>query len=114
MFLVYHNPRCKKSRAGLKYLEENVKDEIEIKKYINEGLEKDEIKGILSKLGLEIDDLLRKQEKFYKANIKGKNLSKNKIIELMTEEPKLLQRPVIIKGDKAVIGDPLENIDEIV
>jgi arsenate reductase len=113
MYLVYHNPRCKKSRAGLEFLQNNTNEEIKIKKYLNEGLDVKEIKEILSKLNLKVDKILRTQEKFYKENIKNKDLNDDEKIKLITEEPKLLHRPVIIKDKKAVIGDPPENIKDI-
>jgi len=113
MYLVYHNPRCKKSRAGLEFLQNNTNEEIKIKKYLNEGLDVKEIKEILSKLNLKVDKILRIQEKFYKENIKNKDLNDDEKIKLITEEPKLLHRPIIIMDKKAVIGDPPETIKDI-
>ena len=93
---------------------ENIDDALISKFYESrEGIDIKEINGILAKLKLKVDDLLRSQEKFFKENIKNKNLNDDEKIELISKEPKLLRRPVIIKDKKAVIGDPPENIKDI-
>ncbi|HPE43212.1 MAG TPA: ArsC/Spx/MgsR family protein, partial [Bacteroidales bacterium] len=94
---IYHNPRCKKSRAGLAYLEEKTKD-FELINYIKEGISKEELKEIISKTGLSAEELLRKQEDAYKKEIKGKKLSDAELIKAIADNPKLLKRPIIING----------------
>jgi len=110
---IYHNPRCAKSRAGLKYLEEQAYD-IEIKKYMTEGLSENDLKEILSLTGYKPFDLVRTQEKDYIQNYKGKNISDNEWIQILTQNPKLLQRPVVVNGNKAVLANPPQKIDEII
>ncbi|MEN8118558.1 MAG: arsenate reductase (glutaredoxin) [Bacteroidota bacterium] len=110
---IYHNPRCAKSRAGLKYLEEKGV-EFEIVKYLQEGIGEEELTGIIAKTGKKPFDFVRTQEREYKEQYKGKNLTDQEWIKLLVKNPKLLQRPIIVKGNKAVLGNPPENIDGIV
>tara|TARA_Y200000002_G_scaffold154922_1_gene128145 strand:- start:1200 stop:1559 length:360 start_codon:yes stop_codon:yes gene_type:complete len=104
----YHNNRCKKSREGLQYLIEK-KIHPEVIDYINNKIEKLELIEIINKLKIEPENLLRKNEKAYKENIKGKNLSNDEIIEWMIKEPKLMERPILINNKDAAIGRPKEN-----
>ncbi len=109
---IYHNPRCKKSRAGLAFLEEKTKD-FELINYIKEGISVAEIKEIIEKSGLTAEELIRKQEEEYKKEIKGKNFSEKALIDAISNNPKLLKRPFVINGDKAVWADPPENLNKI-
>ncbi|HOI32379.1 MAG: arsenate reductase (glutaredoxin) [Bacteroidales bacterium] len=109
---IYHNPHCKKSRAGLAYLEEKTND-FKLINYIKEGISKEELEEIISKTGLSAEALIRKQEEAYKNDIKDKNLSDTELIMAIAENPKLLKRPIIIKDEKAVWADPPENLNKI-
>lgn len=109
---IYHNPRCAKSRAGLKYLEEKTSD-FELVKYLETGLSEKELTDLIAKTGKKPIDFVRTQEKVYKEQYKGKNLSDKQWIKVLAENPKLLQRPIVVKGNKAVLGNPPENIDSI-
>ncbi len=108
---IYHNPRCGKSRAGLKAVEESGVD-FEIIKYLDTKPNADEIKSILANLGMKPIDLVRVKEAIWKDNYKGKELSDEEIINAMAENSKLIERPIVVKGDKAVLGRPTENIVE--
>ena len=110
---IYHNPRCAKSRAGLKYLEEQSYD-IEIKKYLVEGLTESELNEIISFSGYKPFDLVRTQEKDYIENYKGKDITDKEWIEILVENPKLLQRPIVVNGDRAVLANPPENVEKII
>ncbi|SHE40004.1 arsenate reductase [Psychroflexus salarius] len=113
MITIYHNPRCKKSREGLQLLEEaNV--EFEIVKYLNEVPSTNEIESILEKLNKTPIELVRTNEKIWKENFKGKDLSDQDIIEAMHSFPKLIERPIVINNQKAVIGRPPEQIKSII
>ena len=108
MFSIYHNPRCSKSRQALSLLEEKgISPEIIL--YLEQTPSKDELKEILQKLGISADQLLRKNEADYKAHIKGVT-DEDELIELMLAYPKVIERPIIIKGDRAVIGRPPEAL----
>ena len=109
---IYHNNRCRKSREGLAILE-NSNQQFEIINYLDNPPSKKELKEILKMLGFTPMQLVRKNEAIWKENYKNKELSDNDIIEAMIENPKLIERPIVVKGTKAVIGRPPENIKEI-
>ena len=109
---IYHNTRCRKSREGVQYLTDK-KINFEIFDYLKEGVSKDDIKSILKKLNMSAIELVRKNEKIWKDNFKGKELKEEKIISILCEEPKLIERPIIVHKNKAVIGRPKENIDNL-
>jgi arsenate reductase (glutaredoxin) len=111
-YIIYHNPRCTKSRQGLAYLKENG-IEPEIKDYLKEGLSAAELKKVVKLLGIKPEALLRKTEAEFKEHFKGKNLTDDEWIEAMVAYPKLIQRPIVIHGDKAVVARPTELIQEI-
>ena len=113
MIKIYHNPRCSKSRQGLELLEKSNKD-FEVVKYIETIPTKSELKEIIKLLGIKPMDLIRKNETIWKENYKNKELSDSDIINALLENPKLIERPIIINGDKAVIGRPTENILSII
>lgn len=113
MITIYHNPRCSKSREGLTYLEDKGV-QYKITKYLDEPLTKEELTDILRKLNFKPIDLVRTKEEIWKELTKDKNLDDNEIIEAMIKHPRLIERPIIINGDKAVIARPAENIDTII
>jgi len=109
---IYHNPRCAHSRAGLNYLEKKGY-ELEIRKYLTEGLSEDEVRQILRKTGKNAVELIRKQEPFYKTELKGKQFTEEEWIDILIRYPQLLQRPVVVNGEKAVIASPPEEVEKI-
>lgn len=112
MVTIYHNPRCRKSREGLAYLEKkNI--EINIIDYQKNPLTVDELKDVLIKLNKKPQDIIRTQEPIYKSNFKGKNFTDDEWVQIIVEYPKLIERPNIVKKYRAVIARPLENIDEL-
>ena len=113
MIKIYHNPRCSKSRQGLEILE-NSKKEFEIVKYLEEIPSEKELTEIIKMLDISPIQLVRKTEKIWKENYKGKELSDKEVIKAMIEYPKLIERPIVINNNKAVIGRPPENIKSII
>lgn len=109
---IFHNPRCRKSRAGLEYLRGKT-DNVEVIDYIRDGLRREDVELIIRLLGIKPAELVRTQEEYYKKELKGKSISDQEWPVIISGNPKLLRRPVVIKGDKAVIGDPAENIDKL-
>lgn len=109
MITIYHNNRCRKSREGLDILKNSGK-KFQIRTYLDDVPSDLELKEIVQKLGVKPIDLVRKNEAIWKSNFKGKDLSDAAIIEAMVKYPKLIERPIVIDGDKAVIGRPPENI----
>ncbi len=111
---IYHNPRCSKSRETLKLLQEKG-IEPEIREYLKEIPSADELRAILARLGIGARDLLRKKEAEYKeAGLDDQSLSDDAIIDAMTRFPKLIERPIVINGDRARIGRPPESVLEII
>ncbi|MDA9231531.1 arsenate reductase (glutaredoxin) [Rickettsiales bacterium] len=110
MIKIYHNPRCSKSRQAIELL--NSKNtEHEIILYLEEGLKINDIKNLLKLLNLNVRDIIRTSESAYKENnLQDKSLSEKFLIQKIIENPKLLQRPIIINQNQAVIGRPTENI----
>jgi len=112
MIQILHNPRCRKSREGVQFLEEhNV--EFKIVNYLDDTLSESELTEIISKLNILPIDLVRKNETIWKTNYKGKTLSDAEIIKAMVKNPKLIERPIVISTNKAVIGRPKEAIKTI-
>jgi arsenate reductase len=112
MYTVYHNPRCKKSRAGLQYLsEKNLK--FQVREYLKEMLSEAELSALVMKLNIKPRDLVRTQEEVFRKELKGLNLNDEEWIKVMVENPKLIHRPIVEGKYKAVVGDPPENIDQL-
>lgn len=111
---IYHNPRCSKSRQTLALIEER-EIEPEIVLYLEQTPSAAELKEILNKLGISARQLLRKGEAAYKElNLKDESLTDQQLIDAMIEQPKLIERPIVVKGDQAVLGRPPENVLEII
>lgn len=114
MVTIYHNPRCSKSRQTLALLEENgVKPEVVL--YLETPPNADALRGLLSKLGITARQLLRTGEDAYKENnLSDASLSEDALIQAMVDHPKLIERPIVVKGAKAVVGRPPENVLELI
>jgi arsenate reductase (glutaredoxin) len=113
MFTVYHNPKCRKSRAGLQYLIDN-NIEYSVVEYIKNPITQVELKQILVKLNKKPVDVLRTQEDVFKEQFKGKNFTDEEWVQIICENPKLLQRPIVVGQYKAVIADPSDEIDRLI
>ncbi|MEI6455657.1 MAG: arsenate reductase family protein [bacterium] len=110
MIRIYHNPQCKKSRAGLAYLQ-GKGHPFEVVEYLKKPLTEKEFEMLLAKLNKKPDEVVRRQEDYFKKKLKGKQFHDHEWIKIILENPKLLQRPIVEGKYKAVIGDPAENID---
>ncbi|MBN09003.1 MAG: arsenate reductase [Flavobacteriaceae bacterium] len=109
MLKVYHNPRCRKSREAINFLKKsNV--EFQIVLYLEKPLSPEQLKEIIKKLKILPEKLIRRQEKIWKENFKNKNLSNKKVIEILSSNPKLIERPIITSNNKGIIGRPIENL----
>ncbi|WP_370408641.1 arsenate reductase (glutaredoxin) [Tenacibaculum dicentrarchi] len=117
MIQIYHNPRCSKSRQGVEILE-NSKKEFEVVKYLENTPSEKQLTQIISLLNIAPIDLVRKNEKIwkdeFKEQFKNNELSDSQIIKAMLDYPKLIERPIVINANKAVIGRPVENILNII
>ena len=112
MTTIFHNPRCSKSRETLQLLEEK-EEKIDIIKYLETPPTKEELRKIISLLEVKPIELVRTQEKEWKENFKDKTLSDEEIIDAMIAFPKLMERPIVLKNDKAAVGRPPENVLKI-
>jgi len=106
---IYHNPRCSKSREVLKILESN-NINFEIVQYLKKTISKSELRNILKLLNISPIDLIRKNESVYKQNFKGKDLSNDQWLDVLCENPILIERPIVIKDNQALIGRPPEKV----
>ncbi|PQA97712.1 arsenate reductase (glutaredoxin) [Chryseobacterium piscicola] len=109
MLKVLHNGNCSKSKAVLEYLDENGVA-FEIIDLIEDPLTDLEIKTLLKKLNQSVQDLIRKDDRFFVENFAGKNLSDEEWITVLVNNPSLIQRPILIKGSVALLGRPIENV----
>ena len=110
---IYHNPRCSKSRQTLEIIKKS-QQEFEIVEYLKDLLSISELEIIIEKLGITPVELVRKNELIWKENYKGKNLSDKEIVQAMIENPKIMERPIVVNGEKAVLGRPPENVLKII
>jgi len=113
MKIIYHNPRCRKSRETLQILKDkNVK--FKIIEYLKNNLSKTQLESLITKLDIEPISLVRRNEQLWKDNFKNKDLTDNEIIQILADNPKLIERPIVESNNKAIIGRPPENILKII
>lgn len=112
MITIYHNPRCGKSRECLAFLENNNK-QFEIIKYLENPLNFEELSAIINKLKIPAIDIIRTKEPIWIEKYKEKNLSNEEILSAIVANPILMERPIVVVNDKAVIARPLSNIETI-
>ena len=112
MITFYHNPRCSKSRQTVS-IAESSGVEINIIKYLDNPPTANELRIIVDKLGLPVKSIVRKNEAIYKEKYKGKDITDNEWFKILEEHPILIERPIVIKGDKAVLGRPPENVEQL-
>ncbi len=110
---IYHNPRCRKSRETLQLIHEAGKD-VEIIEYLKDTPTASQLKEIISLLQITPEQLLRKNEAIFKENFKGKSLTDDEWIKVMVDHPKLIERPIVVEGKKAVLGRPPENVKALI
>lgn len=110
--IVYHNNRCTKSRCALELIKKKTKN-FRIIEYLKTPPSEKELKSILKKLGMKTEDIIRKKETLFTRKFAGKKLTDDQWIKILVKNPILIERPIIIKGNKAVIGRPIENINRI-
>lgn len=113
MIQVLHNPRCEKSRGCLAFLDES-KVEYEVVKYLVDVPTVGELKAIIKKLGVKPIELVRQKEPVWLSDFKGKTMTDDEIIHAMVAHPILIERPIVINGDKAIIARPMEKAAAII
>ncbi|WP_452220729.1 arsenate reductase (glutaredoxin) [Lacinutrix salivirga] len=113
MIQIYHNNRCSKSRNALKLVEDS-KQEFEVIKYLENVPTKTELKHLIKLLGITPMELIRKNEAAWKDHFKGKTLTDAELIDAMISYPKLIERPIIVNNNIAIIGRPPEKVLDII
>lgn len=113
MIKIYHNNRCSKSRSALKLLVESGKT-YEVINYLDDIPSKTELTHLIKLLKIEPIELIRKNEAVWKENFKSQKLSNQELINIMIKFPKLIERPIIVNNDKALIGRPPEDILNVI
>ncbi len=110
--IVYHNSKCSKSRNAIDFLREKGVD-FSVVEYLKTPLNKEELKNIVVKLGIDPLDLIRKGEPEFKENFKNKSLTNNEWLDAMVKFPKLIERPIVLTDVKAIVARPTERINEL-
>jgi arsenate reductase (glutaredoxin) len=106
---IYHNTRCSKSRQACSILEEQ-KVKVEIIEYLKAPLSEKEIKNLLQLLGMKAEELVRKGEPLFKEKFANKKLTEKEWIKALAGNPILIERPIIVRGNKAIVGRPPEKV----
>jgi len=109
---IYHNPRCSKSRQTLGIIRESG-IEPEIVDYLNDTPSAEELRELVRLLGIRPEELVRKGEDIFKEQFKGRAMTDDDWLRAMAEHPKLIERPIVVKGKKAVLGRPPEKVSEL-
>lgn len=109
---IYHNPRCAKSRAGLRYLEEKGYT-VNVRKYMTDGLTASELREVIDLTGLKPAELVRTQEQLYKENYKGREFTDDEWLDIFVKNPRLLKRPIVVNNNKAILADPPAEVEKI-
>ena len=112
MITIYHNTRCSKSRCALELVQKKIKD-VQVIEYLKTPPSEKELKDILKKLGMKAEDIIRKKEGLFQKKFSGKMFSDPQWINILSKNPILIERPIVINGNKAVIGRPPENVKQI-
>jgi arsenate reductase len=113
MIKIYHNPRCSKSREALNILEAETTD-FTVIKYLDEELNAKELSDIIKLLSIKPIELIRKNESLWKDNFKNLTFTDKELIDVMIKNPKLIERPIVVNGNKAVVGRPPEKILDVI
>lgn len=123
MIIIYHNPHCSKSRACLSIMQSEISDQLSPEdaekttfktvKYIDNPIDFDTLTNIIKKLGITPIELIRKNETIWEKQFKGKEMSDANLILAMITHPELMERPIVVNGNKAVIGRPPSRVLEI-
>jgi len=106
---IYHNPRCRKSRETLALIQEKG-IEPDIVLYLKEPPTREELRQLTQMLGIKPSELVRRGEKIYKEQFKGRDISEYEWLDILAEHPRLIERPIVVEGERAVLGRPPERV----
>ena len=108
---IYHNPRCRKSREAIRFLEGKGVS-FNIVKYLDQPFDVNSLGEVLKKIDMKPSEILRRKEILWKKEYDCKNLSEDQILELLVEQPRLIERPIVTVGNKGVLARPIESLIE--
>ena len=114
MLKVYFKPKCATCQTAMQLIKANSKEKIETVEYLVETPTQQQLKEIIKMLGIKPEELVRKKEPLYKEKYEGKKITGAQWIKILNQNPILIERPIIVNGDKAIIGRPVERIVEFV
>ena len=114
MLKVYFKPNCATCQTALKLIKSNTKEKLETIEYLVETPSEKEIKEILTMLGMTAEQLVRKKEPLYKEKYEGRKITNAQWIKILNKNPILIERPIVVKDGKAIIGRPVETIIDFV
>ena len=112
MLTIYHNPRCTKSRQTLSRIQDSG-EEYTIVDYLNDAPSEEALRELVQKLGLPVEYLVRKNETLFKENFSGMDIGEDQWYKILSENPKLIERPIVVRGEQAIIGRPPENVEKL-
>jgi arsenate reductase len=112
MLTIYHNPRCTKSRQTLELIEKSG-SKSQVVEYLKTPPSKEELRDIVKKLDIKPEELVRKNERIFKDKFKGKKFSDDQWLEILADNPKLIERPIVVMAGRAIIGRPPEAVKEL-
>ena len=110
---IYHNGECSKCKGALELLQEKGVAH-DVRWYMAEPLTGEELKSLLVKLHMKAHELVRTGEELYKTAYEGKEISEDEWLKILTEQPELMQRPIVVKGDIAIVARPPEKVLELI
>ncbi len=113
MIRILYKPTCSTCRKALALLKENTTEKIQVQEYMIQALSEEELRQLIKSLGITAEQLVRKKEKLYREKYAGKTLTEEQWIKILHTHPELMERPVVIKGRKAILGRPPERVLEI-
>ncbi len=113
MLKIYFKPNCATCQTTLKLIKQNTKEKIELFEYLVTVPTQKDIREVLKLLGLKAEAIVRKKESLYKEKYQGKKISNAEWIKILSQNPILIERPILIKDGKAIIGRPIERVLEI-
>ena len=114
MLKVYFKAICATCQSALKLMRDNTKEKFVKTEYLIDVPSENEIKEILKMLGIKAEDLVRKKERLYKEKYEGKKISEKQWIKILHQNPILIERPIVVLNDKAIIGRPIEKIIDFI
>ena len=114
MLKVYFKANCATCQSALKLMRDNTKEKFVKTEYLIDVPSENEIKEILKMLGIKAEDLVRKKERLYKEKYEGKKISEKQWIKILHQNPILIERPIVVLNDKAIIGRPIEKIIDFI